>query len=156
LNKVTEHYAMDVPRLTRIVDPEEHAGKLIMSVEIAPVEQGNKVKIVTDTGEIILLNTWVKLKVETGMERAGKLAWARAVAAGEHPPVADERQVMEIVEEYAVEYDSVMVSQPDEVGRITITALLDDVAMRVTVVSPDGTVTPRLTPTDRNFEGSQQ
>lgn len=146
MNEVTEHYAMDVPRLTRIVTPKEHEGKLIMSVTFGALQFA---KIITDTGEVINLPRWSKVTVNNGPERAAKLAWAQRVANGEHPPVADERQVNEIAEKYAEEYDSVMVSQPDEVGRVTITALLDDVQIRVTVVSPDGTVTPSLTPTER-------
>lgn len=148
MNEVTEHYAMDVPRLTRIVEPEEHAGKLIMGVEFDPRRE-RKVKFVIDTGEVLWLAAHSKVKVETGMERAGKLAWARAVASEEHPPVADEEQVNLIAEGYANEYDSVRVDPPDEIGRVKISAFIDDVQMRVTVVSPDGTVTPKLTPVER-------
>lgn len=148
MNEVTEHYAMDVPRLTRIVEPEEHAGKLIMGVEFDPARE-RKVKYIIDTGEVLWISAHSKVKVETGMERTGKLAWARAVANGEHPPVADERQVNEIAEEYAAEYDSVRVDPPDEIGRVKISAFMDDIQMRVTVVSPDGSVTPKLTPVER-------
>lgn len=148
MNEVTEHYAMDVPRLTRIVEPEEHAGKLIMAVEYIPTPR-RQVKFIIDSGEVLWLAAHSMVKVETGMERAGKLAWARAVASGEHPPTADERQVNDIANEYAVQYDSVRVDPPDEVGRVKISAFLDDVQMRVTVVSPDGSVTPQLTPVER-------
>lgn len=142
MNEVTEHYAMDVPRLTRIVEPEEHAGKLIMSVEYDRRSgSAPQVRFIIDSGEVLWVPAHTKVKVETGMERTGKLAWARAVANGEHPAVADERQVIEIAEQYSLDYDSVIVSPPDEVGRVRIVGIIGDVEMRVTVVSPDGTVT---------------
>lgn len=154
MNEVTEHYAMDVPRLTRIVEPDEHAGKLIMGVEFDPRKE-RKVKFVIDTGEVLWLPAHSRVKVETGMERAGKLAWARAVASGEHPPVADEVVVNHLAGKYRKEYDSVIIETPDEVGRVRICGYLDDVLVAVSIVSPDGTISPKLTPVERDWSRSE-
>lgn len=150
MNEVTEHYAMDVPRLTRIVEPEEHAGKLIMAVEYIPTPL-RQVKYIIDSGEVLWLPSHSKVKVETGMERAGKLAWARAVANGEHPPVADQLVVDHLAKKYRKEYDSISIETPDEIGRVRVCGYLDDVMVAVSIVSPDGTISPKLTPTQRDF-----
>lgn len=167
----TEHYAADVPRLTRIVTPEKHAGKLIMNVKTRPHHAGLRwveVLITTDTGEVIVLLAHNKVRVATTEERRTKIAEMEDLISGglasarEAEPTdeqvrevveqADERQVNEIASEYADRFDSVVIERPDEQGRVTITALLDDIEMRKTVVSPDGTVTPPLTPVERFTE----
>jgi hypothetical protein len=139
----SEHYASDVPRLTRIVEPVEHAGKLIMNVTTRPHSGGRRwveVVITTDTGEAITFLMHDKIKVEKGLERVMKEAWARAVASGEHPPVADEQQVNEIAETLAGEWDSTCVYPANEVGEVLIEAMRGDVVTRRVTVRPDGTV----------------
>lgn len=79
---VTEHYALDVPRLTRIVHPEEHKGKLIQKVTAQGLwpddERERCVVYETDQGEV-KLQTWAHVKVEHGPEREAKMRWARSL-----------------------------------------------------------------------------
>ena len=75
---ITEHYPTDVPRLTRIVDPPKHKGKLIKNVDCSRICEGIVI-FVTDTGERIEHPNHITVRVEHGPERQAKMAWARSL-----------------------------------------------------------------------------
>lgn len=85
---ITEHYATDVPRDTRIVLPDEHAGKLIKAVTIQGLwnpSPGVERCVIydTDQGEV-RLPTWTRVTVEHGPERARRAEFAQAIINGNY------------------------------------------------------------------------
>jgi hypothetical protein len=72
----TEHYSTDVPKLTRIIEPKEHAGKLIIDVKVT-LRSESKTTIACDDGTIFDMPTNRTLIVEHGPERQAKMEWAR-------------------------------------------------------------------------------
>ena len=83
---ITEHYATDVPRDTRIVLPDEHAGKLIKAVTIQGLWDSTPgvekcVIYETDQGEV-KIPTWIRVTVRHGEERQRRTAFAAAILDG--------------------------------------------------------------------------
>jgi len=77
---ITEHYPTDVPRLTRIVDPPEHKGKLIVDVKLSLKK--DYVTIICDDGTQFDRRNHLTIRVEHGPERQAKVAWAKGIIDG--------------------------------------------------------------------------
>jgi hypothetical protein len=76
----TEHYSTDVPKLTRIIEPKKHAGKLITDVKVDWLQSDTM--ITCDDGTIFRMATNRTLIVEHGPERQAKMEWARNILGG--------------------------------------------------------------------------
>lgn len=80
---ISTHYALDVPRGCRIVNPVEHNNQTLSGLVIERVlniQSDDGVEVTFTDGSKAILPRWLRITVDQGSpERQARLAWAETI-----------------------------------------------------------------------------